>query len=124
MAGKGSAPGERRGGRAKGTKNKKNAALVAAVEASGATPLEVMLENMRLAHGKGKAILQELIDGGAEVPEGFDKLVAMQRFYSMAQDAAKDAAPYVHAKLASVEVGNKPGETFKVILGSSDNGIL
>lgn len=38
--------------------------------------------------------------------------------------AAKEAAPYVHAKLASIELGNKPGETFKVALLTEDAGIL
>lgn len=38
--------------------------------------------------------------------------------------AAKEAAPYVHAKLATIDIGNKPGETFKVVMGNSDAGIL
>src|SRR5215471_17808437 len=49
--GRGSRPGERRGGREKGTPNKRTAALRAALltefERSGGTPLDVMLAVMR-----------------------------------------------------------------------------
>ena len=47
MAGRGSAPGERRGGRQKGTPNKATAAREAEVEASGMTPLAYMLTILR-----------------------------------------------------------------------------
>jgi hypothetical protein len=72
---RGSKPGERRGGRSKGTPNKATAAKVAEVEASGLTPLDFMLSVMR--------------DEGKE-PE-------------VRLDAAKSAAPYVHPKLAAIE---------------------
>lgn len=72
---RGSKPGERRGGRVKGTKNKRTAAVEAAVSASGLTPLEYMLKVMR----------------------------DDQQSLATRMDAAKGAAPYVHAKLASVE---------------------
>lgn len=72
---RGSKPGERRGGRAKGTPNKATAAKAAEVAASGLTPLDFMLSVMR--------------DEGNEL----DKRM----------DAAKGAAPYVHAKLAAVD---------------------
>jgi hypothetical protein len=38
--------------------------------------------------------------------------------------AANAAAPYVHPKLASVDIGNKKGEAFLVMLDSGDGGIL
>jgi hypothetical protein len=78
---RGSAPGERRGGRQKGTPNKVTAAKVAAIEASGLTPLDYLLLVMR--------------DGEAERHTRLD--------------AAKAAAPYVHAKLASIEMTGKDG---------------
>ena len=68
-------------GRPKGVKNKKTLELQAAVAASGVTPLEFMLKVMR------------------DPRKGFD----------IRLDAAKAAAPYVHAKLASVEVTGKDG---------------
>jgi hypothetical protein len=75
MAGRGSAPGERRGGRKKGTPNKATAKRQAEIAASGLTPLEHMLRVMR------------------------DPKAAKDR----RDDMAKAAAPYVHPKLASVE---------------------
>ena len=73
---RGSKPGERRGGRVAGVPNKRTAETVAAVEASGLTPLDYLLSVMRDAD----------LDRDARV------------------DAAKAAAPYVHAKLAAVEL--------------------
>lgn len=62
-------------GRRAGSPNKASAAKAAAVEASGLTPLDYMLEVMR------------------DEDEPADVRL----------DAAKSAAPYVHPKLASVE---------------------
>jgi len=68
-------------GRKPGIASKKNAALQKAVEESGITPLQYMLDVMR---------------SGDETPR--DRLAAAQA-----------AAPYVHAKLSSVEVSGKDG---------------
>lgn len=68
-------------GRKKGTPNKKTAELQAKVEQSGLTPLEYMLQIMR-----------------DELQEPRTRLAA-----------AQSAAPYVHAKLSSVEVSGKDG---------------
>jgi len=69
--------GKREGaGRKKGSPNKKTAETIKAVEASGLTPLEYMLSILR------------------DEAQPHDARM----------DAAKSAAPYVHAKLASVEV--------------------
>lgn len=68
-------------GRKKGSPNKKTAELQKAVEESGVTPLEYMLQVMR--------------DPLNELKERLSAAVA--------------AAPYVHAKLASVELTGKDG---------------
>jgi hypothetical protein len=34
------------------------------------------------------------------------------------------AAPYVHPKLANIEVGNLNKDPFKIVLGNGDSGIL
>lgn len=65
------------GGRQKGTPDKKTAEFRQQVVASGLTPLEVMLSNMRHWLEKGER----------------DK----------AQRCAADAAPYLHAKLSSID---------------------
>jgi len=81
----GAKPGERRGGRQKGTPNKKNAEVIKAVKASGLTPLEFMLDLMR-----------------GSPPEGATAVEAIA-FASMRFEAAKAAAPYVHPKLTAIE---------------------
>jgi hypothetical protein len=70
----GSKPGERRGGRQKGTPNKVNAIKRAEITASGETPLDYMLRIMR----------DEAVD-----PERRDQM-------------ARSAAPYLHAKLQAI----------------------
>jgi hypothetical protein len=64
----GSKPGERRGGRQKGTRNKRESLRQQAIEQTGVTPLEFMLNIMR---NSTNSLLMRL-------------------------DAAKSAAPYVH----------------------------
>jgi len=68
------------GGRQKGAQNKAPIARARAIEASGLTPLEFMIEMMRRS----------------DLPEDFRL------------DAAKAAAPYVHPKLTSVELKGDP----------------
>lgn len=92
----GSPKGVRLGGRQKGTKNKTTAAREAAIAATGLTPLEYMLNAMR-----------------DETLEHRDRMYA-----------ANAAAPYVHPKLANIELGNKAGESFCVTLDSGDGSIL
>ncbi len=67
--------GKRYGGRAKGTKNKASVQREAEIKASGLTPLEFLLMQMR----------------------DEDQPMAVRI------DAAKAVAPYVHPKLASIE---------------------
>jgi hypothetical protein len=68
------------GGRQKGVPNKAPIARAKAIEASGLTPLEFMVQCMR----------------NEAMPEDFRL------------DAAKAAAPYVHPKLTSVELKGDP----------------
>lgn len=83
------AKGKKTGGRQKGSRNKRTEAQAAAIESSGLTPLEYMLSVMR-----------------CEVPND-----APLRDYIAAEvlrlDAAKAAAPYVHPKLANIELTGK-----------------
>ncbi len=75
-------------GRRAGIPNKANAAREARIAASGITPLDVMIETMR-AHWE--ASLAE--------PD----LVLARDLKGQASAIAKDAAPYVHPKLANVQ---------------------
>jgi hypothetical protein len=84
-------------GRKPGVPNKRTAEVQAAVEASGVTPLDFMLNVMR-----------------SEPPPGLEgnSLVAAM---SLRFEAAKAAAPYVHAKLAAVEVTGKDGGPLETV---------
>lgn len=74
-------------GRKPGTPNRKTSETVKAVEESGITPLEFMLAVMR---------------DGANEPR--DRL-----------SAAVSAAPYVHAKLANIELSGPDGGEIKTV---------
>lgn len=87
--------GKKFGGRQKGTLNKITIDTIKKVEDSGLTPLQYMLDIMR-----------------DPLQEGPIRL-----------DAAKSAAPYVHPKLANIEVGNLNNVPFIVSLLSSDNDL-
>src|SRR5215510_6783658 len=89
---------QKTGGRQKGTPNKatvKKAAVIAAIEASGLTPLDFLVAVMR----------------NTEAP-------AHERM-----DAAKAAAPYMHAKLAAMTVSGPNGgpiETLNTTVSNRD----
>lgn len=89
---RGSSPGERRGGRQKGAPNKKTKALRAAVEASGSTPLQVMLSNMRF-HEHRAALARRRKDEAGEIASR-----------AAAEESANRAAPYTHSRLTAVQM--------------------
>ena len=109
------ARGIKTGGRKKGSTNKSTALIrertAKAIESleEGLTPLEVMIDNMRFAHGAAEAILRRLVDEGAKMPEGFNEFSQLLRFREIAQGAARDAARYVHPTIAAVD--QRTGET-------------
>jgi hypothetical protein len=70
------AKGQKTGGRKKGVPNKRTQALQVAVENSGLTPLDFMLTVLR----------------------------DQEQDYDVRLDAAKSAAPYIHPKLANIEL--------------------
>ena len=93
MAGGGSRPGERRGGRKPGVPNRATAARQAAIAESGMTPLDYMISVFR--------------DENQSV--------------NVRLDAARSAANFVHPRLASVGIGNQDGGPIQVqVLRFSD----
>jgi hypothetical protein len=70
-------------GRPKGGITQRTRQVAEKLALTGLTPLEAMLEAMRFYHAAGNR----------------DKAAAI----------AKDAAPYMHPRLTSVDVGGKPG---------------
>jgi hypothetical protein len=87
----------------------KGLAVALAVAASGITPLEMMLDNMRSAYQRALELEKQLNDLPPEELEASLQLmreIARQR--QIAQKCAADAANYVHPKLASIQHGNDP----------------
>lgn len=86
----------------------------------GITPIEVMLENMRWAHEKASGLLGDInnmvkeqeaarvvtTDGEDKVETIFDVYREMIRLKSMAQDCARDAAPYIHPRYTTITVSD------------------
>jgi hypothetical protein len=110
------------GGRAKGTVNKKTAALRAIAMKqvqSGVTPLEVMLDNMRFYHERANEILANILAGVGKRPslEMIEALKSLCSFRSQAQDAASDAAPYMHPRLTAIAVKAVVDHNIKAVTG-------
>lgn len=110
-------------GRKKYKKNKKTLLrekLVTEALESGLTPLTVMLDNMRFAHEQAAGILEDILRDGQKTLKARTKKLAsfkeVLRFRAMAGEAAKDAAPYIHPKLQSIDVGNKNDKPLKLII--------
>lgn len=79
-------------GRPKGVPNKATAAKAAEIAASGLTPLDFMLKIMR----------------DETKPDG------------LRASMARDAAPYVHPRLAAIEHSGKDGGPIELVLQGSD----
>jgi len=105
-------------GRPKGALAKKTRAVAEKAAATGMTPLEVMIDNMR--HFYQAAVDAEATIAGMTVDEMLGKigvdatpdeqfkfLLAQVKqtagFRQMAQDAARDASPFIHPRLSAVD---------------------
>ena len=107
-------------GRERGTPNKATATRQAAVAASGITPLEVMLDNMRFAHQRAGELLAALLADveAGEVKESAALIDAFKPIHALrqtAQDCARDAAKYVHPKLANIQHGSDPDNPLNAV---------
>ena len=101
-------------GQKQGTPNKATAARQAEVAASGITPLEVMLDNMRSAYQRALELEKQLDDlPPEELEAGLQLMGEIARQRQIAQKCAADAANYVHPKLASIQHGEDPDHPLK-----------
>lgn len=118
---RGSAPGERRGGRKKGTPNtatNKRREVAEAALASGLTPLDVMLNTMRTLWDKAESGQNETqFEGDRE------KIVTPLEMRMMAVDVAQKAAPYVHPKLANIEANVNAQVGVRVVASPEDEAL-
>jgi hypothetical protein len=89
-------------GRKKGSASLKTREIPDQAARKGKTPLEVMIGNMRFHDRLAEEAERRLAQG--DIGEISDIL----KFRKLAQEAAKDAAPYIHSRLSSVELS---GET-------------
>ncbi len=107
-------------GRKAGSATKRTREIADKAAEEGATPLNVMLDNMRFYHERANAALEKLLTGmsPAEVVkdegqgqiEGDDKPVTIIDAVKLipglrekAGNAAKDVAPYMHPRLTPTE---------------------
>jgi hypothetical protein len=109
-------------GRPKGIPNKASQVRQARVEATGVTPLEVMLHNMRTAHAEGLALDRKLArtkDGATR-----DRLMALRK---SARDetfrCAVKAADFCHPRLQSVTHTQDPKNEQRIV-HSVDNDTI
>ncbi|RVH27881.1 hypothetical protein [Sinorhizobium meliloti] len=122
--------GKREGaGRPAGAITKRTREVAERALATGMSPLDVMLDNMRhfqqvaldaeaTLEGMTADEFSEQVSPNASPEDQFKFLLAQVKktagFRQMAQDAARDAAPYVHPKLASVEHSGPNGGPIKL----------
>lgn len=101
--------GKREGaGRKLGATTTKTRAIADRALRDGISPLEVMLDNMRKAAVEARRAEKDAARSGK--PEEVVQLTKSATDYRMtAQACAKDAAPYVHPRLANVEHAGKDG---------------
>lgn len=97
-----------------GAKTKMLREIAAKALASGVTPIEVMLENMRFFHQKADVLQTAVVaklgkkslksDEAMELLEEFKELGANRM---KAQSCAVDAAPFVHARLSATQISGE-----------------
>lgn len=116
--------GKREGaGRPAGAVTRRTREVAERALASGMTPLDIMLDNMRhfqqvaldaeaTIEGLTAEEFSEQVPADASPEEQFKFLLAQVKktvgLRQAAQDAARDAAPYIHPKLASVQHTGDP----------------
>ena len=116
-------------GRVKGALTVKTRKIAEQATSEGLAPLEVMLQNMR--HFQKVAVDAEAILEGltadeftgkvsdASPQDQFKTLLAEVKkaagFRQMAQECARDAAPYIHSKLSAVTHSGPEGDPIKLI---------
>lgn len=124
-------------GRPAGAITKRTRDIAERALATGMSPLDVMLDNMRhfqqvaldaeaTLEGLTAEEMSEAVPESASPEEQFKFLLAQVKktvgLRQAAQDAARDAAPYIHPKLTAVDMrGKLDGEmtvTFKTVYES------
>lgn len=89
-------------GRPKGRLSSKTQELIARCEAGGIMPIDVFLADMRYFYklGEDKMRVAEQTEPGKQQAKEFRAAVELK---GIARECARDAAPYVHPKLAALQ---------------------
>ena len=118
----GSKPGERRGGRQKGTPNKRTVELIERAEASGITmPADMMLALAKDAYERwllhrdpqtGLCLVPTWREGAGEEPEKIEIIDWGKR----AMGYAAECAPYYHPTMKAIEATHDVTDTFEALV--------
>lgn len=100
-------------GRPKGASSKVNRLVRTKAAKSGIMPLDVLLHHMREMHWEAV----RLAELAGDTDEYTARIITCR---NAATQMAKDAAPYVHAKLISSEVSGKDGGAIQIAADMSD----
>lgn len=104
-------------GRPKGSVNKRNAAIAQIAAKEGVTPIEAMLIGMRYHYEKA----QQANDTLAVDPETGEVIAAPRAYhYEAMLEFARQAAPYIHPRLATVEVSGPAGGAIEHTMTHTD----
>lgn len=89
-------------GRPKGAINKKTQELITRATEEGISPIEVLLNDMRFYYSLGEMEMQQvyMMEPGKKKANAFRAAGALK---DIARGCARDAAPYIHPKLASLQ---------------------
>lgn len=121
-------------GRKKGALTVRTAKVAERATAEGTTPLEVMLDNMRHFQTvalSAEHVIENLTAEKAQVEglnpeEQFKKLLAEVKkaagFRQMAHECARDAAPFIHARRATIAHTGEDGGPLQVIVKKFSDG--
>lgn len=120
-------------GRKPGTNPLATVARQKAVEllSNGRTPLDVMIGNMRFYDVDAHKLYEQLLVEFHSRPKGMNEadwlkmrlniIDRMEKLKDKAGLAARDAAPYMHPHVVSMELGNKGDKPFQVfVIGPQD----
>lgn len=123
-------------GRPKGTSPLATVAREKAVTLlrDGRTPLDVMVGNMRFYDSDARNMYDQLLEEfRGKPPKGMSEadwvkmrlkiIDRIEKLMDKAGLAARDAAPYMHPHVVSMELGNKGDQPFRVfVVGREDAG--
>jgi hypothetical protein len=83
--------------------------MLAKVAATGMTPLQIMLDNLRFSYSQAlecEAAIGPALIEGVEADAAFDTVLKAVKqavgYRQIAQECPKDAAPYSHPRLAAI----------------------